>query len=277
MSPLLAAGIAGLVAVAATVAVERLGGRVGGVLATIPTTIVPASVGLWTTTDATTFQQAMATVPAGMCANAFFLWLWGVLPARGHSLPVLVTGTLLGWLVGATAAIGLARTALDAGVPPTLLCVGTGVLLLMLGLVASWHAHPAPPGSRRVGAVVLLLRGLTAATAIGVAVLSGRVAGGVVAGVATVFPAIFLTTMVAVRVAKGAAVQQGAVGPMILGTSCVPLYAVTALLAFPAVGPWVGAAAAWIVAVVGGSVPIGMWLARRASRPPQGIRFGGRT
>lgn len=38
---------AGLVAVLATVAVEKLGGRLGGVLASMPTTIVPACIGLF--------------------------------------------------------------------------------------------------------------------------------------------------------------------------------------------------------------------------------------
>ena len=42
-----AAAFAGLVAVGVTVAIERLGGRVGGLLGTLPTTIVPASLGIY--------------------------------------------------------------------------------------------------------------------------------------------------------------------------------------------------------------------------------------
>jgi len=38
---------AGLVAILSTIAVERLGGTMGGVLSSIPTTIVPAAVGIW--------------------------------------------------------------------------------------------------------------------------------------------------------------------------------------------------------------------------------------
>ena len=38
--------LAGLVAIGATVAIERFGGRIGGLLATVPTTIVPASIGM---------------------------------------------------------------------------------------------------------------------------------------------------------------------------------------------------------------------------------------
>jgi hypothetical protein len=38
---------AGLVAILATVAIEKLGGRRGGVVGTLPTTIVPAAIGFW--------------------------------------------------------------------------------------------------------------------------------------------------------------------------------------------------------------------------------------
>ena len=38
---------AGLVATLATVAIEKLGGQLGGVIGTLPTTIIPASWGIW--------------------------------------------------------------------------------------------------------------------------------------------------------------------------------------------------------------------------------------
>jgi len=38
---------AGLVAVAVTRAIEKLGGTAGGILATLPTTVVPASLGMF--------------------------------------------------------------------------------------------------------------------------------------------------------------------------------------------------------------------------------------
>ena len=46
VSALLAAVFSGIAAVLVTLGIERFGGVVGGVLATIPSTIVPASLGL---------------------------------------------------------------------------------------------------------------------------------------------------------------------------------------------------------------------------------------
>ena len=46
-SVLLSAFFAGVVATLVTVAIEKFGGRTGGVLATVPTTIIPAAIGMY--------------------------------------------------------------------------------------------------------------------------------------------------------------------------------------------------------------------------------------
>ena len=80
---LLAAFLAGLVAIAVTVAIEKFGGLIGGILGTIPTTIVPAAAFMWLAepTDVA-FQPAMGMVPVGMLLNAIFLWLWRAVPSK---------------------------------------------------------------------------------------------------------------------------------------------------------------------------------------------------
>ncbi|KAI8608475.1 hypothetical protein BC830DRAFT_1086180 [Chytriomyces sp. MP71] len=97
MLPLLAtAALSGLFAgiVASTVAlgIEKLGGAKGGVLGSIPTTIMPATIGLWYTILVTgpsgsatqqsimDFQRSMLVIAPGMLANAAFLYCWRLLP-----------------------------------------------------------------------------------------------------------------------------------------------------------------------------------------------------
>ena len=92
---------AGLVAVLATVAVERLGGAVGGVVSSIPTTIVPAALGIHASApDEDSFRRAMCFVPVGILLNAGYLLLWRVLPARigmrSHRHLLATTAALLG-------------------------------------------------------------------------------------------------------------------------------------------------------------------------------------
>ena len=52
-SILLSALFAGIVATLVTIAIEKFGGRTGGVLATIPTTIVPAALGMYSISSET--------------------------------------------------------------------------------------------------------------------------------------------------------------------------------------------------------------------------------
>ena len=69
-----AAGFAALIAIAATVAIERFGGKLGGLLGSLPTTIIPASVGFWySSIDITSYQNSLFAVPAGMLVNSIFL------------------------------------------------------------------------------------------------------------------------------------------------------------------------------------------------------------
>ena len=84
MTGVLLSGLfAALVAIGTTVAIERWGGRAGGLIGTMPSTIVPASIGIASTggTGDTLFL-AMCAVAPGMLLSASFLYMWRVIPPR---------------------------------------------------------------------------------------------------------------------------------------------------------------------------------------------------
>jgi len=270
---------AALVAILATVAVERLGGIAGGVLSSIPTTIVPAAIGIFQRSgDPDAFRRAMAFVPVGILMNAGYLLLWRVIPARlgaharfrRHLLAATVALALAIWIAGASAIV-----ALNWWLAPTVaqaLAVGaiafaTGVAL---GIAANRTPHPAPRGAHRVGAAVLVARGLAAGAAIAAAIVLARMGHPVASGIASVFPAIFTTIMVATWIAQGAHVPTGAVGPMALGTLSVSGYAFLAAWLFPILPVALAAALCWLGAVAAVSVPAYAYLAwrRRAHARP---------
>ena len=60
---LLSALFAGLVAVLVTMAIERWGGIVGGILGTIPTTIIRATIGIYLEAGADDLATSMSLVP----------------------------------------------------------------------------------------------------------------------------------------------------------------------------------------------------------------------
>ena len=268
------AAAAGLVAVLVTVAIERWGGRIGGLLGTLPTTIVPAAAGIWwQTLDPVAFGDAMAITPVGMWVDVLFLLSWRLLPPR---LPARWPSTVrLAVLVGASLALWFGAAAMGVATLDQLRSMGVGllpvgavamVLSVAMGAWACRRNPPSPAGNRVVGPATLVARGLLAAVAIGAAVLLARVVGPLLSGVMAVFPAIFLTTMVSLWFSQGERVQAGAVGPMMLGASSVSAYALFCAWTIPLWGVPAGSAMAWFAAVCTVTVPAWRWLAMLSER-----------
>jgi len=264
---------AGIVSAGATVAVERFGGRVGGILGTVPTTIMPATMGLFAThpmdadgTSSEGFLRSIAMVPAGMMLNAAFLASWRVLPRWLHAddsrttLWRCVAASLAVWALLSLAWV-LAMNAIEPSIE-ALLAIGSGTLVATatLGIVLCRHGVPAPKGSNHVTWPVLVARGLAAGGAIAVALVIARSGHAIAGGMAVTFPAIFLTTIVGTWLAQGREVPVGAVGPMVLGSCSVGSYAMLSGLLYPRLGLVLGTPACWVLAVGCVSVPAGLWL-----------------
>jgi len=264
--------IAGGVAIGVTVAIERWGGRIGGLVGTLPSTIVPAAVGIAATSaNMTAFQDAMFATPMGMFVNASFLLAWRTLPPRLpivglHRRLLLMTAlSLFVWAVLSGIGVWGMTRATASGIPSMWIGVAFTVGMLALGVGACRKGVPAPKGTRAVSTAVLLSRGVLAATAIGTSIALAAAGGPFLAGVIAVFPAIFLTTMVALWLAQGEAVPAGAVGPMMLGSVSVAVFADVAALALPSLGVAVGLTVAWCSSAIVVTIPAWLWLGRRVS------------
>ena len=266
---------AGGVAITATVLVERLGGSVGGIISTVPTTIVPAAIGIWLRrTNPDDFINAMAFVPIGTLMNAAYLVLWRVVPARvgrhvqgrSHMLAATLSVALGAWL--AVAAVVMLLQGSIRPTPMHALAVGGLACLagLVLGVFANRAPHAAPRGRNPVRWPVLALRGVAAALAIGFALVLARMGLPVASGLASVFPVIFTTVMVATWIAQGPSVPTGAVGPMILGSTSVGAFALLAVALFPALPIVLAAPLCWLMAVLLINVPAFLFLERRRRR-----------
>ena len=266
-SILVSALLAGLVATAVTVAIEKWGGLVGGLLGTVPSTIVPAGIGMYLAGGEDALVVSMAVVPLGMLLNALFLGAWLVLPRwfSNASHPLLLTsiGALAVWFVlGMGVWFLLQNTVVGTLLTEQELAV---VGLALLSFIAVWfnrRPQPTPKGTNAVSKTVLFARGSMAAAAIGVSVWMAGLGFPLLAGLASVFPAIFLTSMVALWLAQGPTVPQGAAGPMMLGGASVAVYANIAMWSLPAYGVVVGSVVAWVGSVLGWSIPAFLVLRR---------------
>lgn len=270
-SILLSAVLAGIVATCVTVAIERWGGLVGGLLGTVPSTIVPAGIGMYLAGGEEDLVLSMMVVPLGMLLNALFLGAWLLLPRwfsnTAHPLLWTSIGALVFWCVMGIGVLFLLQNTVVGMLLTEQEFAAVGLALLFF--IAVWfnrRPQPTPKGANAVSKTVLLARGSMAAAAIGVAVWMAGLGFPLLAGLASVFPAIFLTSMVALWLAQGPTVPQGAAGPMMLGGASVAVYANIAMWSLPAYGALVGSLIAWVGSVVGWSLPAFILLKRRHDR-----------
>lgn len=129
----------------------------------------------------------------------------------------------------------------------------------------------APKGSNKPSPWVLVIRGCAAMTTIFVGSIVARTHPSL-GGFVSCFPVIYLTTMIGVWVSQGDKVAAGAAGPMVLGGLSVSIYAFSYGLLFSRFGWLSSAIMAYLIAVVGWSIPLAFFLrwfnARLANTPP---------
>ena len=100
-SVLLAALFAGIVAILVTVAIEKWGGIIGGILGTLPTTIVPATIGMYVEGGSDDLATSMSLIPFWMLLNALFIGAWIFYPSKKQNVSVteMVIVSLTFWLI----------------------------------------------------------------------------------------------------------------------------------------------------------------------------------
>ena len=263
---ILSSVMAGVVAILATILIERRGGAIGGII-TLPTTIVPASIGIWIgiNGDSELFTAAMSMVPVGMLLNVLFLGSWRVLPryldgiiAQRYLVHAVALSSVILWLFFASLST-FSVEAISPIVGPIIVGICAVLLAFVLGFLAVSGHTDAPSGSNPVSFISIISRGVAAGGAIGLAVWIAGLGLPFISGVVSVFPAIFLTTMVSLWLAQGRAVPVGATGPMMLGSTSVSIYGLISIPIFSIYGPWIGSAIAWCSSVIFYSLPIGIW------------------
>ena len=259
---LLAAIMAGVVATTVTILIEKYGGVLGGILGTIPTTIIPAAIGMGSEGGEDSLILSLAIVPAGMLINAIFLSIWAILPNKlpitwssNKRLVVTSICSLIVWISAGIVAIQAVDVAIEKNYSAYQIAITGFILVGTLGASMCWNLKPAPKGKNQVSKIILVSRGFVAATAIGIAVIISGLGMPLLAGLASVFPAIFLTSMVALWLAQGPSVPLGAAGPMMMGGASVAAYSIIAMWSMIEYGLLIGSAIAWFGSIILWSVP----------------------
>mgnify|MGYP006204967613 FL=1 len=240
-------------AIFVTVAIEKFGGFVGGVLGTVPSTIIPAAAGVYALEGDESLTASMSVVPIGMLINGVFLGVWIILPKYIASdrlkLPITVVSSLLTWAILALLSLIIAREVTGGTISEMTLGMIGLVMLAILAIMFNLSNRAAPKGLNKVPIIILSIRGIAAGLAIAACLVLAEIGLPFVAGLASAFPAIFLTSMVALWLSQGPQVPQGAAAPMMLGGASVSVYALLAMWSLPSFGIFIGSIIAWFGAV----------------------------
>ena len=134
---LLYAFFAGLVAILVTVSIEKFGGFIGGVLGTVPSTIIPAAAGVYAIDGGASLRSSMSVVPLGMLINGLFLGVWILLPNQIKQeklkLPLTIIASLSTWAILAWCGLMIARNATEGLISELQFAI---IGLLALGILA---------------------------------------------------------------------------------------------------------------------------------------------
>ena len=230
--PLISALFALIMIILVTVAGERLGTRVGGLVGTIPSLLLIALIFMGLSDGPERAASSSAVVIVEMGANITFLSVYlltlhrGILPALLCSMSVWAG---ISYLILITGGLGI--------------FVNSVLYFFMLVVNLALLRHipiSSEPVKLRYSPKELSFRGILGGATIGTAVFLSKVGGPVIGGISAIFPAIFLSTMIIYSLKHEIGVPRAMGKSMTLGSLNVFSYALTASLVFPRWGVWMG-------------------------------------
>jgi len=234
--------LSALVVILVTIIAEKYGTKTGGVLGTIPSTIVIAFIFIALDKGTQFASESVAIVPAEMGINLVFLLFFTLLCSR--KLLLAVAGSLLGWAILTLLLYYSSMTSVLLSLSVFIICfVVTLVFLDKIKKITSQHSiivHYTP--------VKLVSRSLIAGTVIAIAVSISNVSA-LLSGIFSVFPAIFLSTMVISLREHGPEFTGAMAKGMIYGSPSVVSYAVGIHVLYPYSGVILGTIGAFLIAL----------------------------
>ena len=269
--------------------IEKLGGRIGGVIGGSPTVVVVAMVGLYYATanmeddvdsEGRTMEplrRAAFGIPMGTCMNSamFFVWRAGILHYRNVGrveLRVVVYVALCAlafWVTLTTLSVVFSQVVLiglmgyDVAVPGLLFLA----LNLLSGLIQAFPlARPSIPSSAQSTPWILYIcRFSFSFIVVGSCIIIAEIASPLLSGVISAFPAIFVTVTATTWYNSGADVILGAIGPLSLSVVSVALYGILSYYLFLSLGPILGSIIAYFAVTLLYNVPVAALLSLRKS------------
>lgn len=235
--------LSALVVILVTIIAEKYGTRTGGVIGTLPSTIIIAFLFIALDKGVQFASESVAIVPAEMGINLIFLLLFALLSQK--RIVVALAGSLLGWTLLTIVIYYSNLTSIIVSLAAYIVCF----LLAFLTLDKKKKITSQDTIKVHYTPLKLLGRSLIAGIVIAIAVTFSNV-GVILSGIFSVFPAIFLSTMLISLREHGAQFTGAMAKGMIYGSPSVVSYAVAIHFLYPLIGILAGTIGAFLIALV---------------------------
>lgn len=223
-----------------TIVAEKYGTKVGGILGTLPTTIIVAFFFIAVNKDVNFASRSVAVVPAEIGINLWFLLVFVILAYR--SLTIAFASSFIVWSI--LSAILYYANLTNIYISFLIFVISMVITFLLLEKVKKVKSQ----GKVKVKYTVskILLRGVLTGLFITISVLLANI-GEVLSGIFSVFPVILTSTMFITYREHGPDFSAGIAKSMIFGCWSVMSYAVVIHFLYPIYGIAVGSIAGFLV------------------------------
>lgn len=181
----------------ATIIAERFGSKLGGVLAGIPSTVIISLFFIGWTQSPIIASKATTVVPIIMGIDALFVVVYALL--RNRNFYIALGGALLFWAVSSYI---LALVGFDS----FLISLIGFVVFVVISFYILEKRHSFTSESKKYkkyNVLTFLIRGILSGSIIAFAVLMAKIAGPLVGGMFSAFPAVMISTMIITHFAHG--------------------------------------------------------------------------
>ncbi|MDD5503272.1 MAG: DUF3147 family protein [Candidatus Thermoplasmatota archaeon] len=232
-----------------TVLAEKLGTKIGGVLACLPATIMVSLIFIGITQSAEFAAQSVSIVPAVMGINCLFLLFYTYFLKFGKVAAPLISLAI--WAVMAFALVALKLE--NIYVNTLIFAVLAGIALYVLEFRLSTNSQKK--GKMKYTLGEMLFRGTVAGTAVASSVIIAHYGGPILGGLFSAFPAVFSSTMIIFSRKHGSDFA-GAMGKsMVAGAIDIVIFVYAVTWALPKFGLALGLVICYAISVAA-AVPI---------------------
>jgi len=237
--------IAGIWITLATIASERFGTKIGGLIGNLPSNIVVSLFFIGWTQTAEIAADAAHVVPLGMIIDAIFLFSLVWLVKKYGNLAFALS--LLIWFV-------LAAIVGTSGYNDLVIgsIVYVAITLVLFYIAEKKLNITSVPKKTNVHYSIgeLLIRAIFAGTVVAGAVTITAFAGPNWGGIFSTFPAVMLSTMYLLTRAQGADFARATGKVMLIASINILIYAIAVSITYPIYGLVVGTIISYICAVI---------------------------